>query len=297
MVLSAIAGATVENRLIGMGEYYLWFNADKREQLGIEPFDTGAKMVSNIDVGNEYTDAICTLLDSYWRGDMLVFLGDYRELDNEENPALAKIEADCGHREPCALCEAEDIYVDVAGRFRLAKGKTYYDCESPGLPEVPYEGTFDKEVIHYRYVINETKRQYYDRERTPMTSTHVWRDGGVREGIQRLDLLPVFLGAGAERYGDGYLDGRDDVPDPSGMWIGDYVRVSHEPPQEGYEDLSDWYYYPFFPLITEADDEILPIMQSQAFKDAIADDEEGEVIDHALRLIRQSLDGNSSLEA
>lgn len=64
MVLSAIVGATVENRLIGMGEYYLWFNADKREQLGIEPFDTGAKMVSNIDVGNEYTDAICTLLDS-----------------------------------------------------------------------------------------------------------------------------------------------------------------------------------------------------------------------------------------
>ena len=55
-----------------MGEHYLWLNVDKCEKLDPEPFDTGAKIISNVDVGNEYTDAVCTLLDRDWRGDRLV---------------------------------------------------------------------------------------------------------------------------------------------------------------------------------------------------------------------------------
>lgn len=276
-----------------MGEYYKWFNVDKCEQLEPGPFDTGAKIVSNVDVGNEYTDAVCTLLDSDWRGDRLVYLGDYKELDNEENPTLAKLEADCGHREPCALNEAEDIYADVAGRFSIARGKTYYDYASPGLVEVPYEGPMDKEIIHFRYVINDTKRQFYDRMRTPVTNIQRWKDGEVQDGINRLDLLAVFLGAGSEEWGDAYLSDGVTTLKPDGLWLNDVIRVSHDCPDADYEDLSNVYHIFYQPLITEPDEMLLPIVESQEFRNALVGDGEGDRIDHALRLIRWALDGVS----
>jgi len=274
-----------------MGEYYLWFNVDKRERLDPEPFDTGAKIASNVDVGNEYTDAICTLLATDWRGDRLVYLGDYRYLDGEENPTLAKLEEDCGHREPCALDEAEKIYTDVAGRFALARDKTYYDFDLPGMQKVPYEGPMDKEIVHFRYVINDTKRQYYDRRRTPVTSPFSWRGGIPESGIMRLDPLAVFLGAGEEEWGDAYLTDGLVTAMPDGIWLGDAVRVSQDPPDEGYDDISAKYHIFYDPLITEPDESILPIIESQAFKNALEKDEGDKRVDHALRLIRQSLDG------
>ncbi len=274
-----------------MGEHYLWLNVDKCEKLDPEPFDTGAKIISNVDVGNEYTDAVCTLLDRDWRGDRLVYLGDCRHLDGEENPTLAKIEADCGHREPCALCEAEEIYADVAGRFALARGKTHYDYDSPGLREVPFESPMDKEIVHFRYVINDTKKQYYDWRRTPVTSPFPWREGIPEGGIMRLDLLAVLLGAGEEEWGDAHLtDGLITVK-PDGAWLGDEVRASHDHPGEGYADISAKYHIFYNPLITESDELIIPIIESRAFRGAIEKDEGDERTDHALRLIRQGLDG------
>lgn len=274
-----------------MGEYYQWFNVDKCEWLDAEPFDTGAKIVSNIDVGNEYTDAVCTLLNGDWRGDRLVYLGDYRHLDGEANPALAKLEADCGHREYCAYDEAEDIYADVAGRFAVARGKTHYDADSDWPRQIPFEGPMDQGIIHFRYVINDTKKQFYDRSRTPVNYLVARRDGMLVGGITRLDFLPVFLGAGKQGWGEAYLTDGLDGENPDGMWLGDEVRVSHNPPSGEYEDISTKFHVFYKPLINEPDEQILPILESPAFKDAIEKDDSADGSVRLLELMRQILDG------
>lgn len=273
-----------------MGEYYQWFNVDKRERLGTEPFDTGPKIFSNVNVGNEYTDAVCTLLNGDWRGDGLVYLGDYRHLDDETNPVLAKLEADCGHREYHAFDEAEEIYADVAGRFAVARGKTRYDYDSDVLRQIPFEGPMDQEIIHFRYVINDTKKQFYDRSRTPVKYLFARRDGVLMDSITRLDYLAVFLGAGDLGWGEAYLtDGRDGQS-PDGIWLGDEVRVSHDPLGGDYEDISAKYPVLNKPLITEPDERILPILKSPAFKDAIEKDGSDDMLVRPLELMRQILD-------
>ena len=274
-----------------MGEYYQWFNVDKREQLGIEPFDTGPKIVSNVDAGNEYTDAVCTLLNGDWQGDRLVYLGDYRHLDGETNPVLAKLEADCGHREYHAFDEAEDIYADVAGRFAVARGKTHYDCDYDGLRQIPFEGSMDQEIIHFRYVIDDTKKQFYDRGRTPVNYLVKRRDEVLVGGITRLDFLAVFLSAGEQEWGEAYLTDGLDGEKPDGMWLGDEVRVSHTPPSGGYEDISAKYHVFYKPLINEPDEQIIPILESLAFKDAIEKGDSADMLVRPLELMRQILDG------
>ena len=52
------------------------------------------------------------------------------------------------------------------------------------MVKVPYDGPFDLDIIHYRYIINKTKGVYYDREAMP------------KRGVtSRFDPLPMLMGS------------------------------------------------------------------------------------------------------
>jgi hypothetical protein len=92
---------------------------------------------------------------------------------------------------------------DCCRAERLYEGDT-----SLGARE--YVGTFDMEFSHPRYLVNASKREYVDRERT--MAWDVTR-GRLPFGVVRFHPTPLLLSSG--RGLDGY--------DECGPWLGDDV--------------------------------------------------------------------------
>lgn len=88
---------------------------------------------------------------------------------------------------------------------------------------MPYEGPFDLEVIHRRYVMEDGRREFVDRELAPVHD--VYDAGGT---ILRDRWDPV-----------GWLLRLSNLDDPwEGRWVAGRVRASDEPPAPGYRDVS-----------------------------------------------------------
>ena len=131
-------------------------------------------------------------------------------------------------------------FEDVAGRFSYSREKAgWRPAMVDGLEtmvKVPYDGPFDLDIIHYRYIVNKTKGVYYDREAMPK-----------RGVISRFDPLPMLMGSA---LGGLLVDGKP-VPSfdgknrwaaaPDGAWVGDVVVPTNEPPSGEYEDVSRRY--------------------------------------------------------
>ncbi len=153
-----------------MGQYFMWINFDKRQYLDDDMFPDGLKATESAYVGSPKTDAAATLLGTIWRGDLVVFAGEYlddiRELATPgRDDGLLRV-ADY----PIDHYDITYDFKDVGGRLSCARDQvgTVVGSDEFGEKLVyrPYEGPFDIEVEHHRYVVNESKREYYDRERT-----------------------------------------------------------------------------------------------------------------------------------
>lgn len=131
-------------------------------------------------------------------------------------------------------------FEDVAGRFSYSRGKAVWRPVMVDgfetMVKVPYDGLFDLDIIHYRYIVNKTKGAYYDRETMPK-----------RGVISRFDPLPMLMGsAGVGLLVDGKpvpsFDGKNRwAAAPDGAWAGDVVVPTNEPPSGEYEDVSRRY--------------------------------------------------------
>lgn len=171
-----------------MGQYFMWINFDKHQYLDDEMFPNGLKATESAYVGSLKTDAAATLLGTIWRGDLVAFageyLGDIRELATPgRDDGLLRVTD-----YPIDYYDITYDFKDVGGRLSCARGQvgTVVGSDEFGekLVHRPYEGPFDIEVEHHRYIVNESKREYYDRERT---DPFFWPHSNV-------DPLPLLLG-------------------------------------------------------------------------------------------------------
>lgn len=218
-----------------MGAYYMWVNATKRECLGDEPFAYGLKAVENCRYPNDRTDALLTLLAGRWAGDLVAYVSDYdnlRIMDLDGSPGLVRVREALGAN---PYDEMEDHGRDVCGIFSCARG-----CEGmlPN-PDEPgdndwrqYDGPFDTEPVAYRYVVNETRREYLDRAGGQYLGT--FQRGPLRGTPIFEDPTPALLGTylGMDAGGEGCRPG---------LWVGDDVRPANGRPGSGYEDVSGRY--------------------------------------------------------
>lgn len=70
-----------------MGQYYKVVNIDKEEVVTSYDVDSnGAKLMEHSFKGNCFVGAIMTLLKNKWKGDRVIWLGDYYEIG--ENPKV-----------------------------------------------------------------------------------------------------------------------------------------------------------------------------------------------------------------
>lgn len=207
-----------------MGAYYLWINVTKQQKLE-NVFNNGFKLWDNCRYDCPQTNALLTLLASDWFGDLVVFVADVGISfsdwpDTEQDGRFSNL--------PCwpDYEYANEYYEDITGMFKCAEGETWLDYNPDGCSvERPYLGPFDKDIVQFRYVINESKHEWIDRKTS-------FDDRFGPDFDPSAILLADSL---RQLQSNGKLLGFD------GIWIGDVIRPSHEPPGEGFTDMTNRY--------------------------------------------------------
>lgn len=226
-----------------MGQYYDWVNITRKEYLNPCDFDYGNKRLETAVVGNAVLLAVYELINTDWNGDELVFLGDETNIDErEDNPTMKKLHQDrMIWGEPGYDADyVTETYRNISGLFKAAEKEVRNEIEfilseyrqkREVLNEYginfgsPYKGLFKREGRSFRFVINDSKREYYEIEKLPKKTYAK----GMETITYQLDPLPVLFAYG---HSGERLDG---------LWIGDKICVDNERPPLDYMDVSDVY--------------------------------------------------------
>lgn len=155
---------------------------------------------------------------------------------------------------------AEDNYEDITGLFKRAKGMSYTVYTDEEHSDIPYEGPFTLEIDHHRYVINHTKRLFYDRQRTPVRC--VWPHRlGIEAKVVRFDPFPALFAKDSRLRAFKNRTDRQLEED----WVGDAVEASNTGAPVGYRDVSLLYDY-WSPSLVADDETVLEAMESEDYK-------------------------------
>lgn len=214
-----------------MGQYYTFVNMDKKERLYSHSFESGLKLMESCYVGNDYMEAISHLLAGPWKGDRVFYCGDYA-WDDPSGSAGERLH-ELAKQDPYEFAEKCE---DISTRFAACKGRTRlesFETESGGhgFRSVPLEGSFDIEPEHYRYVVNESKGVFVDREKAPVA--WVWAEG-KDFGIVRTDPMPLFMAIGNGLGGGDYWGPNEGQ---IGSWAGDSIVPTNERPDKNFREV------------------------------------------------------------
>lgn len=210
-----------------MGADYAWVNATKMECLGNGPFACSAGIMENCRYPNDRTDVALTLLAGRWHDDLVAYVSDYTQLEKCKGEGFRRI-SELIPENPRDYVE-ENGY-DVGALFSCFKGEEWYfptedDPEAEFLH--PYVGPLDQEAAFYRYVVNETRKEYLDRLAGRYLCTV--EDVDILE-----DVTPAILG-------DTYrLEYRGEWLD-EGPWVGNLITPTNDRPSPGFTDVTPDY--------------------------------------------------------
>lgn len=224
-----------------MGQYFMPFNLDKMQRIYPIRFGGGLKLTETCYVGNAYQEALSWLLANDWKGDCVVYCGDYA--DDPSGTSYSALRKTCDqHRIDTTPWGVEERFEDVSSNFSTAEREVFepVECLKPNISgierivryqKVPAEGTYGIEPEHYRFVANETQGTYFDRNASPVAWIGVCCEGAdnmvAEVDVVRYDPLPLFLACGnGMGGGDYYGAGSEEV----GTWAFDCVVPTNERP-------------------------------------------------------------------
>ena len=215
-----------------MGQYYTFVNMDKKEKLYSHSFGSGLKLMESCYVGNDYMEAISHLLAGPWKGDRVLYCGDYAW--GEPGGSAYERLHELAKQDPYEFAEQ---CKDISTRFAACEGNTALESFTnadgrQGFRQVPLEGTFEVKPEHYRYIVNETKGLFVDRDAAPVA--WVWAARGDF-GITRTDPLPLFMAIGNGLGGGDYWGPNQGQ---IGSWAGDAIVPANERPGEGFQEIA-----------------------------------------------------------
>ena len=212
-----------------MGQYYKAVNIDKREYLLPHSFNCGFKLMESCYVGNDFVNALTSLLSGPWHGDQVMYIGDYAwdegVLGDYPCSGAALLR---GLKENSVLdadpYAAAMSWHDAAEYCAVPETIEYVLRGGHGVSEVwepvtvpAHEGEIDCE--EKRYVVNETQGMFYDRDKLE-----------TRQGCHLTqDPLLIFLAVGNGLGGGDYrsADARKQV----GSWACQTISASNERPE------------------------------------------------------------------
>lgn len=212
-----------------MGQYYSWVNVDKHERLDSCFWDYSPTLHGRCFTPCEENQAMLSLLATHWRGDVVVFFGDYAKFNESDHPGCRYIR----ERIDATGWSATDfIYEarDATSELCIAKGSPKNRCNTPDDESLDYyDGSFDVDIKEWRYVVNPARREYIDYQLTPVLFISA-------KVIQRYDPLPLLLVSAAASP--------DDPEEIEGRWLGDAVYPTNEDPSTDFSLIADDYVGP-----------------------------------------------------
>ena len=171
-----------------MGQYYRPIVLKKNWKLANQPVETtlcpynygnGAKLMEHSYVGNDFVAAMLYLIANYHYGKPFVWCGDYAD-----EPKTERYKKGVNlYNKACELKDKEDLI--------------------PHIPEM-------KDIPHYKYIINLTKKVYVE---VPENNPNEWQ----------IHPLPLLTAYGNGRGGGDYFIDDERV----GSWAFDRIGVSN----------------------------------------------------------------------
>lgn len=212
-----------------MGEYYSWVNVDKKQYIQPVDFDQGSKMFESSSVDNPVFGVLSSLLANEWKGDHIIYIGDYATVPEKPDNETLKILVS-GLYSYNVNTDIDgyitEVFQNVSGLFKAAEPNVrpdiewmvehddfeynYYHVDRKD----PFRGLFSRDVAYYRYVINRTRKEYFDTQ-----NTREWH----------IDSNPLVILLGYGRNASFYKY--------AGLWLGGEIEVSDDKPSEEYRDI------------------------------------------------------------
>jgi hypothetical protein len=179
-----------------MGQYYKAIVPTTKEYVSSYTFNNGAKLMEHSWMRNPFVKFVESLIveGGVWFGKPLVWAGDYADPEVDGDGNVIKI---------------------------MSEGKEY-EANLYSLKEIEIKPSLNFKEKHYRYLINETKKEFVDKNKCPKDE-----DGW------RLHPLPLLTSDGNGRGGGDYSG---DNMEYVGRWARDIIKVSTKKPI-GYSEL------------------------------------------------------------
>ena len=225
-----------------MGEYYNWVNVDRKEYICPSDFGMGNKLLESSSHHNGFLCAFKELLESEWKNSHIVFLGDSKELTQDDNNAtismLYKHSEESGYKGN-GIDTIIETYSNISGWFSASEKEVRHEIEyylkeleigekNPFNeysvnPADPYKNLFLRHGKEFKYTINYSKKEYISLDGTKFFSLSYDLDLPENERL----LSPKRIEE-TETDPISYLmrHGYDGIGD----WVGDIIGVSNEIP-------------------------------------------------------------------
>lgn len=192
-----------------MGQYFKFFNFDKKERLSPSDYNNLRKVMEHSYQGNYFMCAAEKLMKTSWKGDRVLYIGDYvnEYYDNPEHKeTLAKLVRETN---------ADNLYhVDFkAKKIKLNKG----------------------DLLPTRYLYNHDTKEYIDLKKQPIQWSGFDQDDRCIYGT-KIHPLSILLcasnGAGGSYYGKNM--------EYVGKWVNSLgnIELSHKQLDNNYTELN-----------------------------------------------------------
>lgn len=180
-----------------MGQYYKAVVPTTKEYVSSHDFVCGAKLMEHSWMRNSFVEFVESLIaeGGSWYGKPLVWAGDYADAELDENGNVIKLKNRDGSEYDANLFDLKENCIKPSEKFKPKR---------------------------YRYIINEAKKQFVDKNKCP--------DNG--DGW-RVHPLPLLINESNNRgCGDYAGDNIDNV----GIWARYVITVSTKKPK-GYAEI------------------------------------------------------------
>lgn len=203
-----------------MGQYYHPINIDKQEYVYSHDFNNGLKLMEHSWIGNNFMEAVETLLSkgNNWYKTRLVWAGDY--MDN--GIFIEEFKDSIDREKVKEHYEAND---DESIEKIISELSLYSLCDM-NFRQIPHEECGSMTTTNHNFIVNYTTNEYIDKRFCPIMETS---SEGVTWVIHPLSLM---TSSGNGRGGGDFRGENDYV----GQWAGHVIAMEEEVP-DGFKEI------------------------------------------------------------
>lgn len=194
-----------------MGQYFKFINFDKKEMLSLYDYDNLAKVMEHSYQGNKFMYAAETLIKNRWKGDRVLYIGDYVDEYYEDT-------------------KVKDTLVELLKETNPPKNNLYWLEYSPAQLNLT-----NNDFTPTRFIYNHKTKEYIDLKTQPIQWSGFDKSDNCIYGT-KIHPLSILLCASNGSGGSYYGTNMEYV----GSWVNSIgkIEISDTPISYNYTELN-----------------------------------------------------------